>query len=76
MSHIPLLFFLSQYQVFLIRRSTRRELPFSSCHIGGLAQGGNPVPEEKGECRGGPTNALGCCLCCGILSFPAGFNLE
>lgn len=42
-------------------------VPAERCHfcpvIGGeLAQGGNPVPKEKGECRGGTTSVLGCSL--------------
>lgn len=42
-------------------------VPDERCHfcpvIGGeLAQGGNPVPKEKGGCREGTTSALGCSL--------------
>lgn len=72
----PLLFFLANS-----RFSLSLEIPEVSSHFcpimeGELAQGGNPLPEEKIKCVGGPTNALVCCLHHEILTFPAGFNLE
>ena len=76
-SHIPLLFSLASS-----RFSLSLEVPEENCHFhpvmggGELAQGVNPVPEEKGECREGPISALGCSLHRGILTFPAGFNLD
>lgn len=76
MSHIPLHFSLASS-----RFSLSLEVPEESCRFcpvitGELAQGGNPVPEEKGECRESPISALGCSLHHGILTFPAGLYLE
>lgn len=58
-SQIPVLFFPWPAQV-----SLSLEVPDESCYFcpvrgGELAQGGNPVPKEKGACREGTTNALG-----------------